>query len=110
MKDILVELKGSMGGIIGSFVIGGDGEVVAQDMPDLMAGSISKVSKTLHHVTNVIKATKSMDRLTVDSESAKLLSFPANDRLLVVIAEKNINQPLRSEERRVGKECRSRWS
>ena len=94
MKDILVELKGSMGGIIGSFVIGGDGEVVAQDMPDLMAGAISKVSKTLHHVTNVIKATKSMDRLTVDSETAKLLSFPANDRLLVVIAEKNINQPL----------------
>jgi predicted regulator of Ras-like GTPase activity (Roadblock/LC7/MglB family) len=94
MKEILEELKGSMGGVIGSFVINGKGDVAANDMPELMGGVINKVSKTMHHVTSVIKATRSVDKITVDSDSAKLISIPTDGKILVVLAEKNINQPL----------------
>lgn len=94
MKNILEELKGSMKGIIGSFVVDADGKIAAEDMPDLMSGKIDTVSMTLHHVTDVIKATRSFDKITVDSDSAKLIAIPANDRILVVAAEKNLNLPL----------------
>jgi predicted regulator of Ras-like GTPase activity (Roadblock/LC7/MglB family) len=94
MKDVLEELKGSISGVIGSFVIGEKGEVAGQDVPELMSGSIDKVSKTLHHVTNVITSTKPVDKMTIDSETAKLIILPANGRLLVVVAEKSINLPL----------------
>jgi len=94
MKEILSELKGSMKGIIGAFVVGEDGDIIAQDVPELMNEAVGKVSKTLHHVTNVIKSTKSVDKLTVDSDNAKLISIPVDGRILVVITEKGINQPL----------------
>ncbi|RMF91322.1 MAG: hypothetical protein D6733_01520 [Methanobacteriota archaeon] len=94
MKEILEELKGSISGVIGSFVIGEKGEVAAKDVPEIMAGAVEKVSKTLHHVTNVIKASKAFEKMTVDSESATLIAIPANGRILVVVAEKTINLPL----------------
>lgn len=49
MQAILEELKGSMGGIVGSFVIGERGKVLAQDVPKSMSGELGKVSMTLHH-------------------------------------------------------------
>jgi hypothetical protein len=80
MKEVLQELKGSMNGIVGSFVISEVGEVEAMDVPEIMEEPISKVAKTLHHVSNVIKSTKTVDKLTVDSKD--------------LVTEKNINRPL----------------
>ncbi|GBE18048.1 hypothetical protein BMS3Abin16_00639 [archaeon BMS3Abin16] len=94
MKEILLELRESMSGVVGSFVLDEEGEIISQDMPELLEGPASKVSKSLHHVTNVIRATRSVDKLTVDSENAKFISLPAGDKVLVVVAEKTINQPL----------------
>jgi predicted regulator of Ras-like GTPase activity (Roadblock/LC7/MglB family) len=94
MKEILEELKGSMGGIVGSFIVTENGDVANQDVPELMEEPIIRVSKTLHHVIKVIRATRSVHKLTVDSENALLISIPADSRILVVIAEKDINQPL----------------
>jgi predicted regulator of Ras-like GTPase activity (Roadblock/LC7/MglB family) len=94
MKEILVELKASMHGIIGSFVVGEDGEVIAKDVPDLMDGHVNKMSKTLQHVISIIQTTRSVHQLTVDSARVKLISLPSNGRTLTVIAEQNINWPL----------------
>lgn len=94
MKEILEELKSSMNGIVGSLVVGNDGEVIAKDVPDLMEDQVFSVSKTLHHVTSVIKATRSVDKLTLDTVSVKLISLPSEDRTLTVITEKNVNLPL----------------
>lgn len=94
MKETLEELKESISGIVGSFVIDEKGGVAAQDVPELMAGSVSKVSKTLHHVINVIKATKPIENMIIDSDNAKVIVMSANGRMFVVIAEKSINLPL----------------
>jgi predicted regulator of Ras-like GTPase activity (Roadblock/LC7/MglB family) len=94
MKEVLQELKGSMNGIVGSFIISEEGEVEAMDVPEIMEEPISKVAKTLHHVSNVIKSTKTVDKLTVDSKDLSLISIPAEKRILVVVTEKNINRPL----------------
>ncbi|MFV1917692.1 MAG: hypothetical protein ACC618_04410 [Patescibacteria group bacterium] len=91
MQAILEELKGSMGGIIGSFVIGEGGTVIAQDVPQIMSKELGKVSMTLYHGTKVIKESHPVDKLTIDSESTKLISVDMGNRLLVVIAEKNVN-------------------
>jgi len=64
------------------------------DVPDIMSDGIGRVSSTLHHVTNVIKDSRSVESLTVDSESAKVIAKAVNGKLLVVIAEKNVNLPL----------------
>ncbi len=94
MKEILEDLKSSVRGIVGSFVVGENGEVIAKDVPSLMNDPANNVAKTLNHVTKVMKATRSVDRLIVDSESARFISIPVGERILVIIAEKNINQPL----------------
>ncbi|RMF91321.1 MAG: hypothetical protein D6733_01515 [Methanobacteriota archaeon] len=94
MKDTLEELRGSMGGILGSFVIGGQGGVDAEDVPEIMGGALPRVSKTIYHVLEAIGATKKLEKMTVDSENGKLIVIPAGERILVVIAEKSINVPL----------------
>ena len=56
-----------------------------------------------------------LDELTMEAPKTKdminiLSNVNAGKKVLIVTAEKNDNVLLRSEERRVGKECRSRWS
>jgi len=94
MKVILEELKKSMGGIIGSFVIGEGGVLEAQDVPEVMHGHTETVSRTIYHTIHAMEEAKSVERMTVDSENAKLVVLPADGRLLVVIGEKNLNLPL----------------
>lgn len=94
MKEILNELEESLGGIIGSFVIGKDGSLESSHVPDIMADAAGRVSKTLHHVTRVIRSTRTMDKLTVVSDNALLIALPLDDRILVVLTEKGINQAL----------------
>src|ERR1041385_2044561 len=64
---------------------------------------------------NLGDATLSLDRapLTAVSQTSSqaVLSMPAHDNGFVVITARNASGAAhRSEERRVGKECRSRWS
>jgi predicted regulator of Ras-like GTPase activity (Roadblock/LC7/MglB family) len=94
MKETLKELKENIGGIIGHFVIDENRNVIARDVPKLMTGAIDKSSKPLHYIINVIKTAKTFDRIIIDCENAKLIAMPTGDRILVVIAEKNINLPL----------------
>jgi len=91
MKDILDELRGSMPGILGAFVIDEGGAVAADSMPDIMKGTPLKVGKPIKHVVDVIKATKTLEKLTVDGENGKLILMTANGRVLVVLAQKEVN-------------------
>ena len=52
----------------------------------------------------------SVDRLGKDSTSYSIDSVPGQQVTKRDIAGNTTRQCLRSEERRVGKECRSRWS
>jgi hypothetical protein len=94
MMEILGELNHGVDEIIASFIIDENGGVEAQEGPELMAGPIDMVSKTLFHFTNVVQSTKPINKLTFESERAKLISIPFDGLILVVLAEKNINQPL----------------
>ncbi len=94
MKDVLFELNKSVNGVIGSFIIDENGEIAAIAAPELMVGPIKKVSKTLHRFTKIIKTTRSVDKLSLDAENARLISIKANGRLLVVIAEKRMNKSI----------------
>lgn len=94
MKDTLDELRGSMSGILGAFVIDETGAVAAESMPDIMKGASSKVSRAIKHVIDVIKATKTLDRITVDGENGKFILMTADGRVLVVLTQKEINLAL----------------
>lgn len=94
MKGILEELKGSVSGVIGSFVIDVNGRVPIQDMPDSLSEQTNKVSNTLHHVMNVIKSTKPADKISIDSNGGKVFVVVLGDNILVVVTEKTINKPL----------------
>jgi predicted regulator of Ras-like GTPase activity (Roadblock/LC7/MglB family) len=92
MKEILEELKRSMGGIIGSFVLNEEGQVTIHNVPVGMIGSIHTFSKGFRN--NINKTTTSFDNITIDSDSAKLVVMPANGGVLVVIVEKDVNMQL----------------
>jgi predicted regulator of Ras-like GTPase activity (Roadblock/LC7/MglB family) len=94
MKEVLEDLKKNVDGIIGSFIIDKNGVVSAQNVPELMTEPIKSVSKTLHQFISVIKATRSVDKLTLDSDNAKLVTIISDGKLLVAITEKDISQRL----------------
>jgi predicted regulator of Ras-like GTPase activity (Roadblock/LC7/MglB family) len=94
MKATLEELKNIMNGIVGSFVINGNGDVVAQNLPDIMAEKASKISKLIFYTTGVMKSTTPFERIIMDSENVKIITIVFEGGVLVVLAEKEINLPL----------------
>lgn len=94
MKEILDEFKQGMSGIIGAFVIDSNGNVVASNMPEIMEDACKKVGKTIKNVVDVIRATKSFDRISVEAENGKFFIMNANGKVLVALTEKNINPAL----------------
>src|SRR2546429_679572 len=66
---------------------------------------ISALAQNLRHADYVHLVCGSLDRL---AEAFAQLDAANRSRSIAVGAERNA--PMRSEERRVGKECRSRWS
>lgn len=109
MKDTLEELNNLMKGIVGSFVIDEHGEVAAVDLPEPLAKRANNISKLLYYVINVMKSTRPFERIILDSEKYKMFAIIVDERILVVIAEKDINIPLlklvlKIAVRKVGKE------
>ena len=94
MKEILDEFKQSMSGIIGAFVIDSKGNVVASNMPEIMEDACKKVGKTIKNVVDVIRATKSFDRISIEAENGKFFIMNADGKVLVALTEKNINPAL----------------
>ncbi|GBE56401.1 MAG TPA: hypothetical protein ENH13_00580 [Euryarchaeota archaeon] len=94
MKAALEELKNIMTGIRGSFVIDEKGLIGAEDLPMELSKKAAKISKLLYYVSDVMKSTREFERIIVDSEDMKLVVMTVNSRLLVVVADKNINLPL----------------
>ena len=50
------------------------------------------------------------NRLVGTAERPRLAVFRSNNHMYAQIIDDTVGNTLRSEERRVGKECRSRWS
>jgi len=94
LKAALEELKNIMTGIRGSFVIDEKGAVGAEDLPADLSEKAAKISKLLYYVSDVMKSTREYERIIVDSEDMKLVAMTVNSRLLVIVADKNINLPL----------------
>jgi predicted regulator of Ras-like GTPase activity (Roadblock/LC7/MglB family) len=94
MDETLEELKKIMKGVIGSFVIDEKGEVAGQDLPKIMADKSGKTSKLIHYVTSVMKASRPLDRIIIDSENVKIVTILFDRRIFVVFADKDINLPL----------------
>jgi predicted regulator of Ras-like GTPase activity (Roadblock/LC7/MglB family) len=94
LRDTLEELKNIMKGIVGSFVIDEQGEVAALDLPETLAKKAVKISKLLYYVINVMKSTRRFERIILDSENQKMVAILVDGRILVVVAEKDINIPL----------------
>ena len=59
---------------------------------------------------NVVYSTNPDFNYEVDDDEEQTTLPPSQQRLRVQLDRKNRGGKVRSEERRVGKECRSRWS
>jgi predicted regulator of Ras-like GTPase activity (Roadblock/LC7/MglB family) len=94
MKATLEELKEIMNGIIGSFIVDEEGDVAAFDLPQLLEEKAKKISKLIFYVINIIKASRPFERIIIDSENVKIIAILSKGRILVVVADKNINLPL----------------
>src|ERR1035441_3533617 len=105
------------GGIAIAFV-----SLVVPDTPEFENPIVHPLG--IGYMRNVLIALKSVPSAEVESFSAEPMpSFPRGNRLLVRGRELRLSEgtststvtfvnltPLRSEERRVGKECRFRWA
>ncbi|RMF89162.1 MAG: hypothetical protein D6733_06895 [Methanobacteriota archaeon] len=94
MKDVLDDLKDNLAGVVGYFVIDENRDVLVHDVPELMVEAVEKAAKRLHYVIDVLQSTKPFDRVIIDSENIKLIAIMAGKRILVVLAEKEVNLPL----------------
>lgn len=94
MKEILDEFKQSMSGIIGAFILDNNGNVIASSMPEIMEDACKKVGKTIKNVVDVIRATKSFERMSIEAENGKFFIMHADGKVLVALTEKNINLAL----------------
>ncbi len=94
MKSTLEELKKIMSGIEGSFIIDETGEVMFHDLPEDMEKNAGRISKLFYYVVSVMKASKVFDRVIIDSDARKFIAMLARERILVVIADRDVNLPL----------------
>jgi predicted regulator of Ras-like GTPase activity (Roadblock/LC7/MglB family) len=94
LRDTLDELKNIMKGIHGSFIIDEKGDVAALDLPEKLEEKAVKISKLLYYVINVMKGTRPFERMILDSENQKFIAIIVEGRILVVMAEKDVNIPL----------------
>ena len=68
---------------------------------------VDKMTLSGSHVENAVYLDKNLEKIVV-GRIEKIEKHPDADKL--VICQVNVGDEERSEERRVGKECRSRWS
>ncbi len=96
IKRTLEELRKILNKVLGSFVIDKKGDLISQDLPDETTGNIDidYISKFIHQSLDVLSVTKPVERLTIDSENAKLTATAVDDKMLVVITEREVNVPL----------------
>ena len=94
MKDILKELNKSSHEIRGSFIVNEKGKLEGYVAPDEMADSIKKIALTLHHVSDYIKKSRSLTRLTVHTGNVQLIAVPFQNRILGILANKGISPSL----------------
>ncbi len=83
-----------MTGVIGSFVIDETGAFVSNNLPKELVEKADKLSKLLFYVASVMKATRPFERIIVTSENLTVVAMLVRNRILVVVAEKDINIPL----------------
>jgi hypothetical protein len=93
MIEGLEELKKIMSDILGSFIIE-NGEIVVQDMPEVLSENLDKLSKSIYFFTHAMKSTRPFERIIIDSRYLTSIVIPVNSRILVMLAEKTIYLPL----------------
>jgi hypothetical protein len=71
-----------------------EGNVAAYDLPQPLEDKAKKISKLIYYVINIIKASRPFERIIIDSENVKIIAILSKGRILVVVADKNINLPL----------------
>src|SRR3712207_9384212 len=87
---------------VGSVLVGGDAPISVQSMTTTKTADINA---TLQQIAELTASGCQIVRVAVpDTDDAEALPVIAKKSQIPVIAD------IRSEERRVGKECRSRWS
>lgn len=87
----MADLKKSGKGLVGSFVIGGGGQLVASDMPDLFQTALDKVSLSIHFLVGEVQKEWGVEKIQVDTEGGSVFVTVENNIKLVSLASNDIN-------------------
>ena len=90
-QAILADLKKSGKGFIGSFVIGGGGQLAASDMPELFQTVLDKASLSIHFLVGEVQKEWGVEKIQVDTESGSVFITVENNIKLVSLVSEDIN-------------------
>lgn len=95
MTKIFDDIRSSMPGVVGSFILDSDGEVVASDVPSLFSGELENLASNLYYLSEVAKDSKdSFTQMMINGTSGHISYIVSGDAALGIITSKSCDAGL----------------
>lgn len=95
MSNIFNDIRNSMPGVVGSFILNSDGELVASDVPHLFAGDLEGLASNLYYLSEVANDSKnSFSKLLINGTSGHIAYIAGTKAALGIITSKSCDTNL----------------
>ena len=95
MTKIFDDIRSSMPGVVGSFILDSDGELVASDVPSLFAGDLESLTSNLYYLSEVAKDSKnSFTKMMINGTSGHIAYIVGGDASLGIVTSKSCDAGL----------------
>lgn len=90
MTKIFDDIRSSMPGIVGSFILDADGGLVASDVPALFAGDLDSLASNLYYLSEVAKDSKSsFTKLMINGTNGHISYIVSGEASLGIVTSKS---------------------
>ena len=95
MTKIFDDIRSSMPGVVGSFILDSSGELVASDVPPLFAGELESLASNLYYLSEVAKDSKSsFTKMMINGTSGHIAYIVGGDASLGIVTSKSCDTGL----------------
>jgi len=92
--DVFREIRNSVNGVVGLYVMDSKGNLLASDVPELFRNELKSVSSDLLQLAEIIRLKRSLDRIVIEADHGYITLNYNNDIFLGAFASKNTDVEL----------------
>lgn len=92
--DIFREIRNSVSGVIGLYIMDSKGNLLASDVPELFRNELKSVSDDLMQLAEIIRLKRNLDRIVIEADHGYITLNYRNDLFLGAFASKNTDVEL----------------